>query len=302
MAAESEPADKVEEEAILDGGDAADQEIGEVQPEPVPEPAAPAAAPTTTPPPTPEEVEAARQRKLQADAEDKIAANRRLQEEIKKRRLVAGDEANGHLAAAMRRGDVEGVQTLLDNGADPNAYYGEVDFERCSLAHMAVYWDHSIEHEVEIIKVLIDSGKVNWDQTCPNQDHSVPLYEAVRHNNTEAFNLIFPLTTNFASRDYRGRSMLYYACGNRNSKNDAICAALSTVEPFSSQRRVLLEEYGGNNVESEHGRRLKAIHDDPTSFMKDIDLSKMKAKMNDGRTGGGLFGASSVIPEGEREL
>lgn len=44
---------------------------------------------------------------------------------------------------------------------------------------MAVYWDHSIEHEVEIIKVLIDSGKVNWDQTCPNQDHSVPLYEAV---------------------------------------------------------------------------------------------------------------------------
>ena len=79
-----------------------------------------------------------------------------------------------------------------------------------------------------------------------------------------------------------------------------MCAALSTVAPWSGSRRRLIEnsDFGGTNPESERGRRLQAIHDDPTSFMKDIDLTKMKG----GRFGGGLFGSRSVIPEGEREL
>lgn len=212
--------------------------------------------------------------------------------------MVAGTEINGKLASAMRRGDVEGVRALMDAGADPNAEYGEVDFETCSLAHMAVYWDDSIDNEVEIIQVLADSGKVNWDKICGQQDRSVPLYEAVRHNNTAAFNIIYPLTTNFAGLDFRGRDMLFQACSASFADNDHMCAALSTSMGSNGGRRLVEEadELGGR--QDQKRRRLESIALDPSAHIDKNAWDPTKL----GIFGGGILGSGSVIPEKQREL
>merc|ERR1719174_3004118 len=204
----------------------------------------------------------------------------------------------------MRRGDVEGVRLLIENGADPNAEYGEVDFETCSLAHMAVYWDDSIDHEVEIVQALVDSGKVNWDKICGQQDKSVPLYEAVRHNNTAAFNMLLPLTTNFAGLDVRGRDMLWCACAEQCANNDHMCAALATTmggagrrlagEAGDEESETFLQLVAGGN--QERRRKLRAIADDPTSHIDEKSHGGIALKNFAGKMGGGLFGSRSTIP------
>jgi len=122
---------------------------------------------------------------------------------------------------------VASVEHLMSIGANPDAPYGEVDFEECSVAHMAVYWD-SIPNYFEVIQALVQSNKVNWDDECRQQDNSVPIYEAVRHNQTEVFDLLLPVTTNFAGTNFRGYNIVHAACNT--ARNDYMCAKLLTVD------------------------------------------------------------------------
>ena len=93
--------------------------------------------------------------------------------------------------------------------------------------------------------------------------------------------------------------MLFQACSPRFADNDHMCAALTTKMGEGAARRLHEDsELSGHQLQGEKGRRLKAIADDPTSYVDKTALDPSKL----GKFGGGLYGIGSVIPEGQREL
>lgn len=64
------------------------------------------------------------------------------------------DELQIPLGQAVHVGDIESVELLLDNGADPNLVYNH---DNRTAIHTAITWGH-ISHNIHIINLLIKRG------------------------------------------------------------------------------------------------------------------------------------------------
>jgi ankyrin repeat protein len=66
--------------------------------------------------------------------------------------VAPGGESAGALHLMTKRGNVEAVRWLLENGADPSARWAHWDAEVTPL-HLAILGDHA-----DVVRLLLDAG------------------------------------------------------------------------------------------------------------------------------------------------
>lgn len=125
------------------------------------------------------------------------------------------------LMQACWRGDIAKVTELTNAGADVHAHYEDVDRQDFSCAHLAT--EARLGQYMDVLRKLYSLG-APMDRISEAQYQRTPLYYAVRNDDTQAFDLLLPLTKKFSGHNHRGQDIVYLAC--TVNKNDSMCAKL----------------------------------------------------------------------------
>ena len=140
----------------------------------------------------------------------------------------------GNIVEESRKGNLEGVRALLDNGADIDT----LDADHDTALTWAAYSGHT-----DIVRLLIDRGA---DITIPNKGGSTPLQLAQGYNRPAAAALL----ENAAQRSCESWKEMGASSVAHVGQYPDIDQKLTTIFNFKSRDRVIIAKSISGNMQS----------------------------------------------------
>ncbi len=119
------------------------------------------------------------------------------------------EDLNRELWNASEAGDIDGVMSLIERGADIHS--------RANYGMTALHWACMYGHTV-VASLLLERGA---DIHSRDNNGWTALHRACRYGHTAVASLLLERGVNIRSRDNDGRTALHWACNNHN-KDTAI--------------------------------------------------------------------------------